>query len=126
MEYIKDKYFEIIVCFGLTAAGIYRMLYFNEIKEKEIESKVIIEFDEILIMIYELSAIIFIFFTTDTVKKIYLLIYLASAIYISIRYISKINFLYELRNLVPFTSTVNSITEHLVFVIILIYIIFIK
>jgi hypothetical protein len=126
MENIKDKYFEIIVCFGLTAAGIYRMLYFNEIKEKEIESKVIIEFDETLIMIYELSAILFIFFTTETVKKIYLLIYLISAIYISYRYTLNINFLYELRKLVPFTSTINSIIEHLVFVILLIYIIFIK
>jgi len=126
MDNIKNNFFEGVTAFALTTAGIYRMIYYDEIREKETATKIISNFDENIIMVYELSAFLFIFFTNDLIKKIYLLVYLIAAIYISSKYISNINFVYELRKLVPFTPTIDSIVEHLVFMIILVYLIIFK
>ena len=126
MDNIKNNFFEGVVAFALTTAGIYRIAYHDEIREKETATKIISDFDENIIMIYELSAIFFIFYTNDLIKKIYLLVYLVAAIYISFKYISNINFVYELRKLVPFTPTIDSIVEHLVFMVILVYLIVFK
>lgn len=129
IEFIKKNYFEIILCLGLTTAGVYR-LSFPEIRNEEMKNlPMLSEFHEYLIAILELTSVFFIFMAGKDIKNIYLGGFVTGCILITIYYLSQrtpYSILINLKRLCIFPNDLTSIWYHLIYVFIIIYIIYIK
>jgi hypothetical protein len=127
-EFIKQNYFEILLCIGITCGGLFRLLY-PELRELEMRDLPITDIHEHILILFELSAIYFIFYSSREVKNIYFGIYVIGCILITLYYLSKrsISDIYsQFLELCIFPNDIKSIWYHLVYVYILIYLIYIK
>ena len=122
LEFIKDNYFEIIAAFCLTISGLYRLIY-SESRNEEMRNNILTDFDEKLICIFELSAIYFIFYAKPDSRQLYYIIYIVSVLYITVFYLPKVNLIDDLKHIIIYTPTSNSIIMHFIFVTILVYLI---
>ena len=126
--FIQQNYFEILLCIIITCAGLFRLLY-PELRDLEMKDLPIRNIHEYILIIFELSAIYFIFYTNTNIKNIYLGVYVISCILITLYYLSKNSLsktLSELKKLCIFPNDIKSIWCHIVYVFILIYVIYIK
>jgi hypothetical protein len=128
IEFIKSNYFEIFLCIGLTAAGLFRLI-FPELRKKEMKYLPINEIHEYAIILYELSAIYFIFYSTEDIRNIYYSIYIIACIIITVYHISNKSYeeiFLEIPELSIFSNDMKTIWYHLIIVFIFIYMIYIK
>ncbi len=113
---------------GITCGGLFRLLY-PELRELEMKDLPITDIHEYILIMFELSAVYFIFYTNTNIKNIYLGIYVVGCILVTLYYLSKRslsdNFL-EMKKLCIFPNDIKSIWYHIVYVYILIYLIYIK
>jgi hypothetical protein len=87
------------------------------------------EIHEYAIIVYELSAIYFIFYSTEDIRNLYYSIYIIACIIITIYYISNKSYgeiFLEIPELSIFTNDMKTIWYHLIIVFIFIYMIYIK
>jgi hypothetical protein len=127
-EFLKQNYFEILLCIGITCGGLFRLLY-PELRELEMKDLPITDVHEHILIAFELAAIYFIFYSTKEVKNIYLGIYVVGCILVTLYYLSKKSLsdnFSEMKKLCIFPDDIKSIWYHLVYVYILIYLIYIK
>jgi len=127
-EFLKQNYFEILLCIGITCGGLFRLLY-PELRELEMKDLPITDVHEHILIAFELSAVYFIFYSTKEVKNIYLGIYVVGCILVTLYYLSKKSLsdnFSEMKKLCIFPDDIKSIWYHLVYVYILIYLIYIK
>jgi hypothetical protein len=127
-EFIRQNYFEILLCIGITCGGLFRLLY-PELRELEMKDLPITDVHEHILIAFELSAVYFIFYSTKQVKNIYLGIYVVGCILVTFYYLSKKSLsdnFSEMKKLCIFPDDIKSIWYHLVYVYILIYLIYIK
>jgi len=124
--FIKNNYFEIFICIAITTAGLCRI--FNpELRSEEISNlKIINDYHEYIIIIFELSVVYFLFYSDKSIKDIYINIYIIACILIAFYYLSDKNIIEEFKKLCIYTNDIKSIWCHLVYVLILIYIVYIK
>ena len=124
-NFIKNNYFEIFISITVTIAGIYR-LFCPDIRQKEIDNMKIINMNhEFLIMLFEISAIYFIFFTTPFIKKLYIGTYLFFCSIVTLLYIYNKNIIKLVKNLIIYTNNAESIGIHFIILVIMFYL-FIK
>lgn len=122
----KSYYFEIIIFLTLTSAAVGRIIY-PDMREKEIEVNPFINtYSSYVIIAFELSAFYFLFFSNKFLKNIYLLIYIALIIPLSIYYLSKINIQDEIKSLYIYTPDIKSILIHIYIIITMAYIVLYK
>lgn len=128
INFFKSHYFEIFISLGLTISGLFR-LFFSNLREKEMKYLHINEIHEYAIIVYELSAIYFIFYSTEDIRNLYYSIYIIACIIITIYYISNKSYgeiFLEIPELSIFTNDMKTIWYHLIIVFIFIYMIYIK
>jgi hypothetical protein len=127
-KFLKDNYFELLLCIGITSGGLFRLLY-PELREEEMKDLPITDIHEHILIAFELSATYFLFFSSTDIKNKYLGIYVVGCIIVTLYYLSKksISQNYsEMKKLCIFPDDIKSIWYHLVYVYILIYLIYIK
>jgi hypothetical protein len=124
-NFLNKNYFEIFLCLAITTAGLYRLIY-PELRKEEMNDLKINENIEYIIIIYELCAIYFLFYTTKENKNIYIYLYIIVCLIISIYYLSNKNILEEFKKLCIYTNDIKSIWCHIIYIFILIYIVHIK
>jgi len=125
LYFYKKNFFEIFFCGAILTAATFRILY-PEIRLKEREAMHISESVQWVIIIAELSSVYFLFFTTDTIKKVYIGIFAILCVCISIYYLKDKDLITEIKNVSIFTPDTSNILSHLIYTYILLYIIFIK
>jgi hypothetical protein len=127
-EYIKKNYFEILLCTGITIGGLFRLM-FPDLRKQEMNDTSFENIHEYLLILFELLAVYFIFFTNTHIKNLYLSIFMIVCIFIALYYLSKKSIstiLSEVKKLCIFSNDIKSIWFHLIYIYILIYIIYIK
>jgi hypothetical protein len=127
-EFLKKNYFEIFLCIGITCGALFRIMC-PELREEEMKNLPITDIGEYIIIIGELFAIYFNFFSSKELKNIYLNIFLFGCIIVTLYYLSKKSMstiLSEVKKLCIFPDDIISIWYHLIYVYIIIYIIYIK
>ena len=87
-EFIRQNYFELLLCIGITCGGLFRLLY-PELRELEMKDLPITDVHEHILIGFELLATYFIFYSTKEVKNIYLGIYVVGCILVTLYYLSK-------------------------------------
>jgi len=128
IKYIKENYFEILLCTGITIGGLFRLMY-QDLRKKEMNDTSFTNIHEYFLILFELLAIYFIFFTSTRIKNLYLSIFMIVCISIALYYLSKKSIstiLSEVKKLCIFSDDIKSIWFHLIYIYILIYIIYIK
>ena len=127
-NFIQRNYFEILLSIVITSAGLCRLLH-PELREIEMKDLPVTNIHEYILIIFELSAVYFIFYTNTNIKNIYLGIYITVCSLIILYYLSKNSIsknFSEMKKLCIFSNDTKTIWCHLVYVYILIYIIYIK
>jgi hypothetical protein len=127
-EFIRQNYFELLLCIGITCGGLFRLLY-PELRELEMKDLPITDVHEHILIAFELLAVYFIFYSSREVKNIYLGIYVVGCILVTLYYLSKKSLsdnFSEMKKLCIFPDDIKSIWYHIVYVYILIYLIYFK
>ena len=125
-KFVKNNYFEILLCIIITSAGLYKLYYPDLKKEESMNLKVLHEFHEYLIIIFELSSIYFLLFAKKEVKDIYIGIYCSIVTLVAFFYLYNRNILREIKDIFIYTNDIKSIFLRLIYVYILMYIMFYK
>ena len=128
LSFIENNFFELLLCVVMIIAGSFRILY-PEIQQKEIIDFPLFASTEYLIILFELSSIYFLFFTTSYIKHIYLGVFAILCSIVLIYYLSKRSFstiISDIKELSIFPNDSKLIFTHFLFVYIIIYLIFIK
>jgi hypothetical protein len=120
----KTLYFETLIALTLTTAAVGRIMY-PEVREEEIQKNPFMNtYSSYGIIAYELLSFYFIFFTSSSIKNIYLLIYILLVLPLSIYYLYKYNKFDDMKSLYIYTPDIKSIWIHILIIIIMGYIIF--
>ena len=128
LDFIKQNYFEILLAIGITCGGLFRLLY-PELRELEMKDLPITDIHEYILIMFELSAVYFIFYTNTNIKKIYLGIFVISCILVTVYYLSKRSLsdtFEQIKKLCIYSNDINIIWYHILYIYILIYLVYIK
>lgn len=125
IDFYRKNFFELFICIAVTIAGIYRIIS-PEIREKERSIMHISSEIQWVIVLGEILSFYFLFYTTPTIKNVYIGIYAIACILISFYYLKDKNIFEELKKVCIFTSDTPNILFHLTYVYIIAYILFIK